>query len=43
MSLVYDSQARWSVAQGSVSSACPGETTWVCILMMISTTAILVH
>ena len=37
------SQAKWSMAWGSVSSSCPGETTWVCTLMMMATAAILVH
>ena len=43
MSLVYDSLAKWSMAQGSVSSYCPGETIEFICLMMIFRIAISVH
>ena len=42
VSLVQDSLAKCSIAQGSVSTSCPGETTWVWTLMMISTTTVVV-
>ena len=32
--LFCESQTRWSMAQESISSSCPEETTWVCMLMM---------
>ena len=35
MSLIYDSQVKWSLAPVSVSSLCPGEATRVFTLMMI--------
>ena len=41
--LVYEAQTRWSMAWGSISSSCPGETTWVCMLMMLYIIAMLVH
>ena len=43
VSLVYNSLARWPVAQGSVSSSCSGETTRVCTLTMMSIIAVLVQ
>ena len=32
--LFCESQTRGSMTRGSVSLSCPGETTWVCMLMM---------
>ena len=32
--LFCESQTRGSMARGSVSSSCPGETSWVCMLTM---------
>lgn len=38
ISPVYDSLARWFMAWGSVSSSCPGGTTWVCMVVVLPTT-----